>query len=171
MTTTMINVNGLDLYVVPVGFVFVRQNCVKFYGKRLSKSELILCCNHFISELKIIYSPDRLKIGFNLNTFKYYELSVYLHGLISLICSKIQCSCPSCFGIYRFSHLPHDILKPEKGKREFVVALVDDFYLGRYFVCVINGKPVCSTSLKTLKAQVFLQFPSVRDYDINFVVK
>lgn len=136
MITEKISVNGCELYIVPQSFEFVHQSCVKFYGFRLSKNQLITCCEYFIYYLRLLGFEDRLKSGFVLKSFKYYELSVYLHGLISLYCSHLEYPVPRCFGLIRHSHLPHDVIKSEKRLLNIEYAVLHDIAGKDYCVCL-----------------------------------
>lgn len=163
-----IAVNGCDLFIVPEGFEFVNQSCVKFYGLRLSKRQLISCCQHFLSELETLSYSDRIKNGFVLDKFMYFELSVYLHGLMSLYCSLIEIPCPPCFGLERFSHLPHDVMKPEKVTKHIEVSYLVDGSTGYHFYCcVIAGVPLCHSTFQGLQDRISHVFSGfVKKYNI-----
>lgn len=138
--------------------VSVASDVVSF---RLSKADLIVCINYFLNRLSKFDFYGRIKKGFVFDKFKYYELSVYLHGLIQLYSAKLGFSPVSNLYIKRFSHLPHDLLMPELKNMDVQVAKLEDMFGGTYYCCLISGIPVISNSFDTLRTQIYTRFPNI----------
>lgn len=128
---------------------------------RLTKADLIVCINHFLNRLSKFEFYSRLKKGFVFDKFKYYELSVYLHGLIQLYSSNLGFPPVANLCIKRFSHLPHDLLMPELKDMDVQVAKLEDMFGGSYYCCVISGISVISDSFDTLRTQIYTRFPNI----------
>lgn len=169
MSNSILTIKGSKFFICPAGFDFVNQASVEFYGFRLSKQQLIKCCEFFISELHLLGYSDNLKCGFNLKCFKYYELSVYLHGLISLYCSRLEIDSPSFFDVIRFSHLPHEVLKADKETLEIECALLHTRLGTPIYVC-FPYVPFASSSFEGLKSLVSKTHLS-RKYNLVFTLK
>lgn len=106
-----------DYHVISsCGFIFKSQDEVVYSSSlhdakaRLSKTDLINSIEYFIRMINAGFRSVELKSGFNLRAFKYYELSVYLHGLLQVWHSLIEIPPVDELYIKKFSHLPHDVI-------------------------------------------------------------
>lgn len=153
-------------YIASGYFQFKSQTQV-FYGVsayvlvRLSKADLIACINHFLNRLSKYDFYSRIKKGFVFDKFKYYELSVYLHGLIQLYSANLGLLPVDNLYIKRFSHLPHDLLMPELKNMDVQVAKLEDMFGGSYYCCVIGGISVVSDSFDTLRSKIYARFLNI----------
>lgn len=137
------------------------------FSYHLTKADLIGCINYFLSRLSLYSFADRIKQGFVLDKFKYYELSVYLHGLCQLFTSNLCMPPVNELYIKKFSHLPHDVLMPELKNMDVQVAKLEDMFGGSYYCCVISGIPVISDSFDTLRSKIYSRFPNIlKSYNI-----
>lgn len=158
-------------------FRFLSQDHVRFkisdsFSIRLTKDDLIVSINHILDLLSLSGYSDKLKKGFILEYFHYYELSTYLHGLLQLYFS-LTCDYPvEDLYIIRFSHLPHDVLKVEKEIKEIEFTQIADVFGGIYYCSVISGIALAASSLSELKLSVYKRFPNlVKNCSVVFISK
>lgn len=136
---------------------------------RFSKADLIGCINYYLDRLKVFIDINKVKHGFVFDKFRYYDLSVYLHGILQLYCSTVGFAPVGKLYIKRFSHLPHDVLKPELKNITLQVAKLEDMFGGTYYCCVISGIPIVSDTFDTLREKIYGRFLNIgKHYNICF---
>ena len=154
-------------------FVFKSQIdvCFEFSFVSLSyhliKADLIGCINYYIAALSRLGYAERLKSGFNLSGFEYYELSVYLHGILQVYRKHFGDTPLNDLNIVKFSHLPHDVLEPEKPLLNIEYAVLHDIKGLDYCVCVTNIPRIFRT-YDAMKIGVDVELS--HKYRLNFVL-
>lgn len=117
---------------------------------RFSKADLIGCIKSYLNRLSLWIDINKIKHCFVLDKFKYYELSVYLHGLLQVYCNLAGFAPVDELFIKRFSHLPHDVMVPEKDSVGIECALLHSPHGTPYYVG-FTDQLVFATSFERFK--------------------
>lgn len=139
------------------------------YKRRFSKADLIGCIKFYLGRISLFTDINKIKHGFVLDKFKYHELSVYLHGLLQVYCSLADFAPVGELFIKRFSHLPHDVMVPEKDSIGIECALLHSPHGTPYYVG-FTDQLVFATSFERFK-ELANKTPLARKYNFIFNLK